>query len=288
MIGSHGRTSANKAMSEADLVILCGARVGDRAVAAPESLAEKAKIIHIDIDPAEIGKNMTAHIPIVGDIRLVLSELAAKVENNVSQDWIDRVFGLKAKYPPRGEAREDCVEPRVFIRDLSAMMKEDAILAADVGQNQIWAARNFNVKEGRFLTSGGLGTMGYSVPAAIGAKIAKPHRQVVAVCGDGSFQMCMCELGTLIQNGVDIKIIIMENQRLGMVREFQDRLYGCRHIGTVLEHGNPDFVKLAESYGIEAARAENNAQAKELAQHMLQSNKAFILVCSVDPEIPSI
>lgn len=288
MIGSHGRTSANKAMSEADLVILCGARVGDRAVAAPESLAEKAKIIHIDIDPAEIGKNMTAHIPIVGDIRLVLSELAAKVENNVSQDWIDRVFGLKAKYPPRGEAREDCVEPRVFIRDLSAMMKEDAILAADVGQNQIWAARNFNVKEGRFLTSGGLGTMGYSVPAAIGAKIAKPHRQVVAVCGDGSFQMCMCELGTLIQNGVDIKIVIMENQRLGMVREFQDRLYGCRHIGTVLEHGNPDFVKLAESYGIEAARAENNAQAKELAQHMLQSNKAFILVCSVDPEIPSI
>ena len=288
MIGKFGRSYANRAIGEADLIVLCGARVGDRAIALPNQIAEQARVIHIDIDPAEIGKNMTAHIPIVGDIRLVLSELAAKVENNVSQDWIDRVFGLKAKYPPRGEAREDCVEPRVFIRDLSAMMKEDAILTADVGQNQIWAARNFNVKEGRFLTSGGLGTMGYSVPAAIGAKIAKPHRQVVAVCGDGSFQMCMCELGTLIQNGVDIKIIIMENQRLGMVREFQDRLYGCRHIGTVLEHGNPDFVKLAESYGIEAARAENNAQAKELAQHMLQSNKAFILVCSVDPEIPSI
>lgn len=288
MIGSHGRSSANKAMSEADLVILCGARVGDRAVAAPESLAEKARIIHIDIDPAEIGKNMTAHIPIVGDIRLVLGTLAEKVENTVPQEWVEHVFSLKEKYPPRGEVREDFVEPRVFIRDLSKMMQEDAILVADVGENQIWAARNFNVKEGRFLTSGGLGTMGYSVPAAIGAKIAKPRRQVVAVCGDGSFQMCMCELGTLIQNDVPVKIIIMENNRLGMVREFQDRLYGCRHIGTVLENGNPDFVKLADSYGIEAARAENNAQAVELARKMLDSKKAFILVCSVDPETPSI
>lgn len=150
------------------------------------------------------------------------------------------------------------MEPRVFIRDLSSMMEEDAILVADVGQNQIWCARNFNVKEGRFLTSGGLGTMGYSIPAAMGAKIAKPHRQVVAVCGDGSFQMSMCELGTICQHKVPVKIIVMENGRLGMVREVQDRLYEGRHMATILD-GDPDFVALAKAYGIRSARAESNA-----------------------------
>lgn len=288
MIGSHGRSSANRAMSEADLIILCGARVGDRAVAAPERLAEKAKIVHIDIDPAEIGKNMAVHIPIVGDIRQILSQLAEQVENTVPQEWLERVFGLKEQFPPRGEAREDFVEPRVFIRELSAMMQEDAILVADVGQNQIWAARNFNVKEGRFLTSGGLGTMGYALPAALGAKLAKPKRQVVAICGDGSFQMSMGELGTLIQNHINMKLVIMQNDRLGMVKEFQDRLYGGRYIATELQGGGPDFVKLVQAYGLDAAMAENNAQAKELAKKMLEQDGPFVLVCRVDPDTPSI
>lgn len=287
MIGMHGRSSANRSMKEADLVILCGARVGDRAVSAPQQIAEKAVVIHIDIDPAEIGKNMPVDIPIVGDIRTVMRTLADQVKNTVPQEWLDRTLGYKNSYPSRGEPRTDSVEPRVFIRDLSAMMEENAILVADVGQNQIWAARNFNVKEGRFLTSGGLGTMGYSVPAAIGAKLAKPHRQVVAVCGDGSFQMSMCELGTLCQEGVAVKIIVMENGRLGMVKEFQDRLYHKRYMATILR-GDPDFVKLAEAYGIPAARAETNEQAKELAHTMLETDGPFILVCRVDPDVPSI
>ena len=287
MIGMHGRTSANRSMKEADLVVLCGARVGDRAVSAPQQIAEKALVIHIDIDPAEIGKNMPVDIPIVGDIRQVLRALTEEVENNVPQEWLDRTLEYKNSYPARGEAQENSVEPRVFIRDLSAMMEENAILVADVGENQIWCARNFNVKEGRFLTSGGLGTMGYSVPAAIGAKLAKPHRQVVAVCGDGSFQMSMCELGTLCQEGIAVKIIVMENGVLGMVKEFQDRLYGRRHMATVL-NGNPDFVQLAQAYGIPAARAESNAQAKELARRMLDEPGPFLLVCRVDPEVPSI
>ena len=244
-------------------------------------------MIHIDIDPAEIGKNMPVDIPIVGDIRQVLRALTEEVENNVPQEWLDRTLEYKNSYPARGEAQENSVEPRVFIRDLSAMMEENAILVADVGENQIWCARNFNVKEGRFLTSGGLGTMGYSVPAAIGAKLAKPHRQVVAVCGDGSFQMSMCELGTLCQEGIAVKIIVMENGVLGMVKEFQDRLYGRRHMATVL-NGNPDFVQLAQAYGIPAARAESNAQAKELARRMLDEPGPFLLVCRVDPEVPSI
>lgn len=287
MIGSHGRSCANRTVHEADLLILCGARVGDRAVSAPEQIAEQAKIIHIDIDPAEIGKNMPVHIPIVGDIRLVLGELAEKVSHSVSQDWIDRVLSYKKAYLPRGEARTDSVEPRVFIRDLSAMMQDNAILVADVGQNQIWSSKNFNVKEGRFLTTGGLGTMGYALPAAIGAKLAKPHRQVVAICGDGAFQMSMCELGVLCQYDIDIKLIIMQNNRLGMVKELQDKLYGGRHEATILD-GNPDFVKLAQAYGIESAYASSNEEAKRLAAKMLESPKAYILVCRVDADTPTI
>lgn len=299
MIGMHGHPNANRAAAEADLVILCGARVGDRAVSAPEQMAKKATIIHIDIDPAEIGKNMTAHIPIVGDIRLVLHELAEKVENSVPGDkvpkkpvpkeWIEQVLRYKAEYKPEGvpENGAGFVEPRSFIRALSKKMDENAILVSDVGQNQIWAARNFNVKEGRFLTSGGLGTMGYALPAALGAKLAKPHRQVLCICGDGSFQMAMCELGTLCQNDINVKIILMQNDRLGMVREVQKRQFGANYIATTLD-GNPDFVKLAEAYGIKAALATSNEQAEQLAGEMLASDKAFILVCRVHADTPTI
>ena len=287
MVGSHGKKSANQALLSADVVILCGARVGDRAIIAPEMLGSKAQIIHIDVDPAEIGKNITAHIPIVGDIRLVLSSLAEKVSGAAPKEWLNRVQELRQADVPHGEPSQDSVEPRSFMRALSSMMKDDAILVADVGQNQIWSVNNFNVKEGRFLTSGGLGTMGYSIPAAIGAKLAKPRRQVVAVCGDGSFQMSMCELGTIVQSGVGVKIIVMVNEHLGMVREIQDKQYGGRHMATEL-HGNPDFVALARAYGIESAQAENNPEAEELAGKMLASNQPYLLVCRVDPTLPSI
>lgn len=217
---------------------------------------------------------MTAHIPIVGDIRLVLRAFADVVTNHVPMEWIDRVLQYKADYVPAGqpESGSGFVEPRSFVRALSRMMDENAILVSDVGQNQIWAARNFNVKEGRFLTSGGLGTMGYALPAAIGAKLAKPNRQVLCICGDGSFQMAMCELGTLCQNQVNVKIIVMQNDRLGMVKEIQDKTYGCRHIATTL-NGNPDFVKLAGAYGIEAAVVDSNEQAEQLAKKCLHPIK---------------
>ena len=287
MIRSHGKPFANRVMNESDLIILCGARVGDRAVSAPSLLEAHAKIIHIDIDPAEIGKNLSVDVPIVGDIKKVLAELAAQVQKTSCDEWISTVLEYKNSYIPRGEPRDDFVEPRAFVRDLSAMMEEEAILTADVGQNQIWAANNFNVKEGRFLTSGGMGTMGYALPAAIGAKLAKPHRQVVAICGDGSFQMSMCELATLCQEQANVKLIVFCNGRLGMVSEIQDRLYGGRHTATVLQ-GDPDFVQLVRAYGIRAERVHSNAQAKELAKEMLASDKPFVLVCEVDPATPSI
>lgn len=287
MIGSHGRSYANRAVREADLIILCGARVGDRAVAAPNQIAEQAKIIHIDIDPAEIGKNMHVDIPIVGDVRETLRILAERIQKTDRSDWIDRVIGYKKAFIPRGEDRTDFVEPRSFIRRLSEMMEEDAILVADPGQSQIWAAINFTQREGRFLTSGGLGTMGYSIPAGMGAAIAKPRRQVVSVCGDGAFQMSMCELATVCASHVPLKIIIFDNARLGMVREVQDKLYGGRHCGTYMA-GNPDFELLSKAYGIPARYAASNAEAETYAAEMLASKGPFMLICRTDPETPTI
>lgn len=287
MIGRYGRSYANRAIGEADLIILCGARVGDRAIALPNQIAEQARTIHIDIDPAEIGKNMRADIPIVGDVKQVLAALAEKVQPVGCQDWVERVLRYKREFVPRGQDREDFVEPRSFIRKLSAMMEEDAILTADPGQGQIWAAINFTQREGRFLTSGGLGTMGYALPAALGAKLAKPRRQVLAVCGDGAFQMSLCELATVVASHAPLKIVVFDNRRLGMVREYQNGHYARRHIATHMD-GNPDFVALCQAYGIPAALAKNNREAERLAQEMLQSPRPYVLVCRVDPETPSV
>lgn len=287
MIGKFGRPYANRAMVEADLILLCGARVGDRAIAVPNQIAEQAKIVHIDIDPAEIGKNMRVDIPIVGDIRQVLGALAEQAQPAGCQPWMDRVLEYKRQSAPRGADREDYVEPRSFIRALSTIMEEDAILAADPGQSQIWAAIHFTQKAGRFLTSGGLGTMGYALPAALGAKLAKPRRQVVSVCGDGAFQMSLCELATVCACNVPLKMIVMDNRRLGMVREQQNLHYGGRHVATHMG-GNPDFVALCGAYGIPAALAGNNAQAIGLAREMLASPRPFVLVCRVDPDTPSL
>ena len=188
---------------------------------------------------------------------------------------------------PRGVDREDYVEPRSFIRELSGIMDVDAILTADPGQSQIWAAINFAQKEGRFLTSGGLGTMGYALPAALGAKLAEPRRQVVSVCGDGAFQMSLCELATVCACNVPLKTIVMDNRRLGMVREQQNLHYGGRHVATHMG-GNPDFVALCGAYGIPAALAGSNGEALALAHKMLQSPRPFVLVCRVDPDTPSV
>ena len=229
---------------------MAGARVGDRAVAAPGQVATRAKVIHIDVDPAEIGKNMPAHIPIVGDLKHVLEELTKHVDCQAPQEWVQAVTERKKRYAAKAiEPVEGFVEPKTFMHALARRMEADGILCADVGQNQIWSANHFEIRQGRFLTSGGMGTMGYSVPCAVGAKSAAPGRQVCAVCGDGSFQMSMMELGTICQEGLGVKIIIMRNTRLGMVRELQDNLYKGVHSAVYLD-GSPDFAKIAEAYGI--------------------------------------
>lgn len=288
MLGTHGLPGANTAIHQADLIILCGARVGDRAMAAPDQIAGHAKIIHIDIDPAEIGKNMPATIPIVGDLKQVLGKLCEAVsaaEVRCPADWAAACQAGKTPY--ERHFTTDLVNPKALIGLLSDRLRADSILVADVGQNQIWSANHYQVKKGRFLTSGGMGTMGYSIPAAIGAKMAAPDRQVVAVCGDGSFQMQMMELGTLCQQGLDLKMIVMTNHRLGMVRELQDKGYAGRQSGVDLA-GSPDFIKLAAAYGIPSLHIASDAEAPAAVEKLLSTDGPFLLECAVDEKEPSL
>ena len=288
MLGTHGKKVANKALHEADLVIVCGARLGDRAVASPHQMSENTTVIHIDIDPAEIGKNVKTEIPIVGDMKNVMNALNENIGDiKAPEEWTETVIRWKSELYQEPPVFDGYVEPRTLVSHLSAMFRSKAILVADVGQNQIWCANNFRIREGRFLTTGGMGTMGYSIPAAVGAKFARPSRDVIVICGDGSFQMSMNELATIAGNKLGIKIIIMRNSRLGMVRELQDMHYNKRHSATILQ-GDPDFLKIAEAYGIDHAEANSNAEAEEIIRGIVNSDKPFILVCNVYPDTPSI
>jgi len=288
MLGTHGKTVANRALHDADLVIVCGARLGDRAVASPHQMSENTLVIHIDIDPAEIGKNVKTEIPIVGDMKNVMNMLIENIGDYVvPNQWQETVKTWKKDFLRVPPVFDGFVEPRTLIAHLSSMLRSKAILVADVGQNQIWCANNFRIRDGRFLTTGGMGTMGYSIPAAVGAKFARPNRDVVVVCGDGSFQMSMNELATIRGNDLAVKIIIMRNHRLGMVRELQDNYYDGRHSATVLQ-GDPDFLKIAEAYGIDHAEVSSNAEAEEILKDVVKSDKPFILVCNVYPDTPSI
>lgn len=280
MLGMHGVKSANRAVNECDTLILIGARVGDRAVRSPSFLAENKKIIHIDIDPAEIGKNIPVDIPLVGDCRSILSELAEKISSKPREKWFEEIRLIKNDVPT-SEETEGFINPKVFLKKLSDRLPAETVCVADVGQNQIWVCNNYAVKDGgRFLTTGGMGTMGYSVPCGVGAKMADPSREVVVVCGDGSFQMQMMELATIMQQGLSVKIIIMKNNRLGMVRELQTKGYGDRQIGVHLE-GSPDFVALAKAYGIDSDRVVTMAEAEEKIEKLANAKGSYLLECNV-------
>ncbi|MDE7400030.1 MAG: biosynthetic-type acetolactate synthase large subunit [Oscillospiraceae bacterium] len=282
MIGMHGKKAANRAVNTCDTLLLLGARVGDRAIAAMEERSGFT-VVHIDIDPAEIGKNIEANVPIVGDISLVLEQLLEQVdalESSLSHAyWRTELDEFRADSEPQPE-EGGCVNPKWFIRTLNKYLPSRSIVVGDVGQNQIWTAANVSLSDGRFLTSGGMGTMGYSLPAAIGAKCANPEREVVAVCGDGSFQMQFAELATAVQHGINVKLIVMRNRWLGMVREVQERTYGSRYIAVSLD-GSPDFCKIADAYGIENVLADSEESAVEGIRKMIESDKPFVLEVAV-------
>lgn len=284
MLGLYGKPYANYAVKQADLLIIIGARVGDRAVSAPDSLAGHTKIVHIDVDPAEIGKNLGTTIPLVGNAKAVLQQLCQTDAKADSAQWLADLQQRRSSFVPDFAPRaEDGVNPKAFLRELSVKMKDSGILVADVGQNQSWAAGNVLMRGGRFLTSGGMGTMGYAIPAAIGAKLAAPRRQVVAVCGDGSFQMSLCELATAVQFEVPVKIVVINNHSLGMVLEHQDRCYSGRRFAVELGQ-RPDICALAEAYGIPAQRVTLHSQSTQAIRSLLAAPGPALLECVISPE----
>ncbi len=288
MLGMHGVRAANHAVNTCDTLLLLGARVGDRAIAAMKK-RDNLTVVHIDIDPAEIGKNIDANVPIVGDITLVLGQLLEQFGEEESfshAEWKAELDGYRNDPEPE-KVPEGYVNPKWFIRTLDKFLPAHSVVVADVGQNQIWTAANISLTDGRFLTSGGMGTMGYSVPAAIGAKCADPSAEVVAVCGDGSFQMEFMELATAIQHGINIKIIVMRNHYLGMVREVQQRTYDNRLIGVSLD-GSPSFTAIADAYGIENAVADSEDSAVEGIKRLISSDKPFLLEVSVPDTLRTI
>lgn len=286
MLGSHGSYVANYAVHHADLLIIIGARVADRAMGKAYKIAKKAKIIHIDIDPAEIGKNIGAAIPIVGNARDVLEDLLGIVKDESFTKWNQTIENLKNERPLRSEfsISGEYVNPKLLLKILSDVVKEDTIITTEVGQNQIWAANYFGSKKpGTFISSGGMGTMGYGLPSAVGAKIGKPERTVIAISGDGSFQMSMQELGTIKQYRLGLKLIILNNSRLGLVRELQKVNYCSRYSQVYLED-NPDFVSLVGAYGFKGERITDNSQIEAALSRMLSNDEPYLIECIVDPD----
>lgn len=284
MLGTNGKPHANYAVHECDVLMLVGARVADRAVVKPYKLERRATtIIHIDIDPAEIGKNLGTTIPLVGDISVVFQRLLEFTIGGDYSAWNEDLRGRKAAYVDNRHFHPDYVNPCLFVKTLSSMMDDDAIYCADVGQNQLWSADNYVMKNGRFLTTGGFGTMGYSFPAAIGARAALPDRQIVAVAGDGAFQMSMMEMATMQQYHLPVKYVVMHNGYLGLVREFQHHTYNDRYCVVNLEGGGPAFDKLAEAYGIDYFHLESNEKMEETIDAFLKDDNAAIMICEVYP-----
>ena len=225
MIGAFGNVAANKALAKSDLLVMIGSRVADRAILSPEEVQRRMTIIHIDVDPAEIGKNMRAEIPVVGDVKSILHQILERIQPRSGDEWLEHFQARRKEELSRPfPVKEGFVFPGSLMRKLGAKLQYNAAVCVDVGQNQIWACKHLTMDGPRFLTSGGLGTMGYSLPAAVGVKVAQPGRQTVVICGDGSFQMSFNELAAIAHAQLDIKIVLIQNSVLGLVRQMQRHL----------------------------------------------------------------
>ncbi len=283
MVGNNGKLCANRAMNEADLLIMIGARVADRAVNQPDIITTNKVLVHIDVDSAEIGKNALPSIPIVGDARCIFQDfMEQEITCEAHKEWIDTLNEYKKRIFRKRNPNPNYVDPAEFIRKLSLKMQKDGVYVADVGQNQIWSCAYHIVREGRFMTSGGMGTMGYSIPAAMGVKLACPEKQVIAVCGDGSFQMSMMELATMRQHNIPVKIVVLKNNYLGMVREFQHYNYKDNYSVVDLT-GSPDLEKLVSAYDMKFIRLENMEKADEALDAFLEKDESVLMECVIDP-----
>ena len=286
MIGAHGNHCANKALARADLLIMVGTRAADRAVIDPAEIQRRMATIHIDVDPAEIGKNMQAAIPLVGDVKVILQQLLDRdITPPDSAQWLAklrdyRMAELNRTFP----RREGYVFPGTVLRKLGQKLEDDAIVCVDVGQNQIFTCKYLPQKHGRLLTSGGLGTMGYALPAGVGAKVAAPDRQTVVVCGDGSFQMAMNELSAIVCGHMDVKIVLFQNQVLGLVNQIQNTAPYHGAFGVALD-GSPDFAALAGAYGIPSMCADDEDKLDGVLEQFLSTRGSCVLICKVHPDV---
>jgi acetolactate synthase-1/2/3 large subunit len=287
MPGMHGTVAAVGALQKSDLLITLGARFDDRVTGKLSTFAPEAKVIHADIDPAEIGKNREADVPIVGDVREVMIDLIEALKQDLKtgakpqfDEWRETCFAMKAKYPLGYETHSDSLAPQYVIQELGRIAGKDSIFTAGVGQHQMWAAQFINYEEpGTWLNSGGLGTMGFAVPAAMGAKVGAPDKTVWAVDGDGCFQMTNQELATCAINDIPIKVALINNNVLGMVRQWQTLFYNERYSNTSLHSDRiPDFVKLADAYGCHGLRCERPEDVAKTIDKAMSLNDAPVVV----------
>jgi len=285
MIGMHGTTYANYAANEADLVIAAGMRFDDRVTGNPLKFLPNANIIHIDIDPAEIGKNKLIDVPIVGDLKNVLAELNRKIPKLSHTKWLDEVAKLKKKYSLTfRKTEEDILIPQEILFEINKLTKGEVIVATDVGQHQMWSAQYLTFNNPHtILTSGGAGTMGFGLPAAIGAQIANPNKKVIAIVGDGGFQMTFQELMMIKEYNLPVKIFIINNSYLGMVRQWQELFHEKRYSSVNLSY-NPDFIKIGEAYGIKSIQLKNKKDLKKHLKKILESDEAVLVECIVEKE----
>ena len=288
MLGMHGRKVSNDYINESDLLIAIGVRFSDRTTGRLDSFAPDTKVIHIDIDPAEIGKNVEVDLPIVGDAKNTLSSLNKVLKDYKSSsevnEWADMIKQKKKELLPRVTYDDVPLKPQTVIKEIAEALNPEAILTTDVGQNQMWAAHFFDTQKPRkFISSGGLGTMGFGFPAAIGAKVACPDDTVVSINGDGGFLMVCQELATVKEYDIPVIAVVLENRTLGMVYQWQSLLYNERHSQTLLGN-SPDFVKLAESFGVNGVRVTKPGETKEALSSAIKDNEPVLLNVVIDSE----
>ena len=279
MLGMHGTVYANYAVTNCDLLIAVGARFDDRITGRVDQFAPRAQVVHIDVDPASIGKTVPVDIPVVGDAKKALAALIPLVEHRERKEWLARVAEWKREFPLSYKREGDVVKPQAVVEEVYKVTGGKAVIVTDVGQNQMWAAQYYLYTEPRtFLSSGGLGTMGFGLPAAIGAQFGRPDATVFVISGDGSIQMNIQEMATAVAHKLPIKIALLNNGYLGMVRQWQELFYNRRYSHTYLANANPDFVKLAEAYGAVGIRVDRADQIRPALERAMEVKDGPVLI----------
>jgi acetolactate synthase I/II/III large subunit len=283
LLGMHGRTYANRALTECDLLLAVGTRLGDRTTGKASAFGQQATVVHVDVDPAELGKNVRVDVPVVGDVRAVLTALLAAGVTSEHADWLKTLAAWRAATPAGAPPQGERLQPPALIEALYRHSQGQAVVVTDVGQHQMWAAQHYVYERPRsYITSGGLGTMGFGLPAALGAQLGRPQDEVWCVCGDGGVQMNIQEFATLVQEGAAVKVAVLNNGYLGMVRQWQELFYERRYSSSTIQ--GPDFVGVARAYGMPARRISRWHEVPAALQWASETTGPALVEFLVEPE----